>query len=444
MGDVLPNAERPSGNAGGNVPDRQSDALAAGKDFRRALGVDEDKLAQLVARNPELIEMANDRITMTLAAEMARLPEAEQSPGALRASVRAGRDLYLAVVPNPDAMVAMETICRAPKSEVTMEALGFALLKVFCTPDAISALENVTRAPSPRFAAAVGLVLILALANDPSAMETVYKHAGDWPEGFGKTMRELFESPKFRMGLEFKGETHRSLLEEASVEMDGRIKSGADELGRRGLATGVSPGEMRRLAYIADIPEEKIKAGLSFSDVIDRALAWAASAEFKARLATDKARAGVQQDGSGTGDETAADDGAAGTPESCLLALTAEPIDGDMARDEAADAAVDELKRESPGATDGQLKPSWDKEKCELRFDNAVVRHVKRSAKNIVRILDAFEEEGWPPRIDDPLPPATETRRLSETVRTLNDRLDRIRFQADGSGKGIIWKPLEA
>ncbi len=58
----------------------------------------------------------------------------------------------------------------------------------------------------------------------------------------------------------------------------------------------------------------------------------------------------------------------------------------------------------------------------------------------------AFQEEGWPVRIDDPLPPVSESepkQRLRETIRSLNrnqkERL--VRFKGDGTGEGVLWEP---
>jgi hypothetical protein len=60
-------------------------------------------------------------------------------------------------------------------------------------------------------------------------------------------------------------------------------------------------------------------------------------------------------------------------------------------------------------------------------------------------ILIAFEEERWPPRIDDPLPGSPDLlpkRRLHDTIKSLNrnqkNRL--VRFMGDGTGEGVRWE----
>ena len=62
-------------------------------------------------------------------------------------------------------------------------------------------------------------------------------------------------------------------------------------------------------------------------------------------------------------------------------------------------------------------------------------------------ILAAFEESGWPPRLDDPLPPVPDMdskRRLRDATARLNGNQKRrlIRFHGDGSGRGLCWEFL--
>jgi hypothetical protein len=92
----------------------------------------------------------------------------------------------------------------------------------------------------------------------------------------------------------------------------------------------------------------------------------------------------------------------------------------------------------------GQEKPSWDGDRRELRYGGKVAKRFRQGARNQVVILASFEELGWPPRIDDPLPGragAVARQRLADAVRRLNQNGDGIRFELDGSGEGIIWSP---
>jgi hypothetical protein len=108
--------------------------------------------------------------------------------------------------------------------------------------------------------------------------------------------------------------------------------------------------------------------------------------------------------------------------------------------------ARDELPPQQSAAARAHLLPLWDKERQELRMGELVVKQFKLPAPNQELILASFQEEGWPPRIDDPLPPQPDQdakRRLHDTIITLNrhqkNRL--IRFSGDGSGEGVRWEP---
>jgi len=95
------------------------------------------------------------------------------------------------------------------------------------------------------------------------------------------------------------------------------------------------------------------------------------------------------------------------------------------------------------------LTPTWDRYRQELKVGNTVVKRFRVPAANQEAILAAFEEEHWPPRIDDPLPPHREQsskRRLQETIKSLNrnQKKSMIRFLGDGSGQGVLWEFCEA
>jgi hypothetical protein len=86
--------------------------------------------------------------------------------------------------------------------------------------------------------------------------------------------------------------------------------------------------------------------------------------------------------------------------------------------------------------------PKWDATGLELRFHGRPIRTLSPRAKNCKRILDAFHDDGWPPRIESPLPGGRDSRKLRETVRTLNDGLTSIRFFCDGTGEGVSWQEV--
>ena len=89
--------------------------------------------------------------------------------------------------------------------------------------------------------------------------------------------------------------------------------------------------------------------------------------------------------------------------------------------------------------------PAWDAERRELRLGSMLVKQFKWPAMNQELILSAFHEEGWPARIDDPLPPHPEQdskRRLSDTIKCLNRKQQNrlLHFRSDGTGEGVIWE----
>ena len=93
------------------------------------------------------------------------------------------------------------------------------------------------------------------------------------------------------------------------------------------------------------------------------------------------------------------------------------------------------------------LLPTWNSERRELRLGGIVVKRFRQPAKNQETILAAFQEEGWPSRIDDPLPGGDNGAaqdHLHDAIRRLNQQKKRlIRFLSDGTGKGILWELCE-
>jgi hypothetical protein len=90
--------------------------------------------------------------------------------------------------------------------------------------------------------------------------------------------------------------------------------------------------------------------------------------------------------------------------------------------------------------------PAWDPSRRVLSYDGQTVKRFTRSAVNQERILSAFEEEGWPPRVLDPLAPHLAQdikQRLADTIKSLNRGQANalIHFCGDGTGEGILWKP---
>lgn len=91
------------------------------------------------------------------------------------------------------------------------------------------------------------------------------------------------------------------------------------------------------------------------------------------------------------------------------------------------------------------MSPTWDRDRQQLRVGKVIVKEFKVPASNQEAILAAFQEENWPPRIDDPLSPVPDQdpkRRLHDTINSLNRNQKQalVRFLGDGSGQGVRWE----
>ncbi len=90
------------------------------------------------------------------------------------------------------------------------------------------------------------------------------------------------------------------------------------------------------------------------------------------------------------------------------------------------------------------LVPVWDRDRQELRLGKTIIKQFKVPAPNQELVLASFQEDAWPVRIDDPLPPNVEIdpkRRLHDTINSLNrnQKQNLIRFMGDGRGQGVRW-----
>lgn len=90
--------------------------------------------------------------------------------------------------------------------------------------------------------------------------------------------------------------------------------------------------------------------------------------------------------------------------------------------------------------------PHWDLKLRRLMYQGKLIKHFRCPAQNQETILSAFQEEGWPQRISDPIPPSKETdskQRLHDAIRSLNRNQTNllIKFHGDGTGEGVLWSP---
>ena len=93
--------------------------------------------------------------------------------------------------------------------------------------------------------------------------------------------------------------------------------------------------------------------------------------------------------------------------------------------------------------------PRWERESRALYWDRQIVKRLKQPSRNQMIVLMAFEEEDWPCRIADALPPTRgidPKRRLHDTIKCLNRHQEQrlLHFSGDGSGEGVRWESLAA
>jgi hypothetical protein len=94
-------------------------------------------------------------------------------------------------------------------------------------------------------------------------------------------------------------------------------------------------------------------------------------------------------------------------------------------------------------------RPRWDRTARQLLLGDHVVKRYRVPSPCQETILQVFDEAGWLPYIDDPLPPHNgEDRRirLRNSVKALNghQRIFLLRFTLNGNGKGVHWEPVSS
>jgi len=108
-----------------------------------------------------------------------------------------------------------------------------------------------------------------------------------------------------------------------------------------------------------------------------------------------------------------------------------------------------ELSAAIMGRGPSDVKPLWEARNRELRVDGIIVKRFRVPAGNQELILSAFQEEGWPAYIDDPLPTKSEVsskRRLHNAITRLNggQLAPLLRFHGNGNGEGVGWQFLDS
>ena len=92
-------------------------------------------------------------------------------------------------------------------------------------------------------------------------------------------------------------------------------------------------------------------------------------------------------------------------------------------------------------------RPRWDGRRGNLWFGHHLCKHFPQPEQDECLVLAAFEKEGWPGRIHDPLPskPDADARqRLADKARRLNEQNPFLRFELDAASLAMVWAPQGA
>jgi hypothetical protein len=110
--------------------------------------------------------------------------------------------------------------------------------------------------------------------------------------------------------------------------------------------------------------------------------------------------------------------------------------------EQAGPAAAGSSAHSAPG-----LVPCWDRLRRSLLLGAEVIKEFRRPAPAQETILDAFQEEGWPAGIDNPLGSAAgrlAEERLHDAINKLNagQQTRRLHFRSTNGGQGVLWRLL--
>lgn len=116
---------------------------------------------------------------------------------------------------------------------------------------------------------------------------------------------------------------------------------------------------------------------------------------------------------------------------------------------QANDIAAKGCDLQGPFVARNETVPHWNPDRHELTLGGLLVKRFRLPSANQEKVLEVFEEEEWPPRIDDPLAPfgnANPKRRLHDCIRNLNrnQRNPLLRFRGDGTGEGVLWERIDS
>lgn len=88
----------------------------------------------------------------------------------------------------------------------------------------------------------------------------------------------------------------------------------------------------------------------------------------------------------------------------------------------------------------GANVPDWDPGSRKLWYRGKLCRRFKKVAPAQMALIAAFEEKGWPRRLELP----SLAHRLPDTLANMKPDMKVIRFHRDGDGIAVCWKPIRS
>jgi hypothetical protein len=87
-----------------------------------------------------------------------------------------------------------------------------------------------------------------------------------------------------------------------------------------------------------------------------------------------------------------------------------------------------------------RVTPRWDADAWQLGYGSRLARERKRGAPMVQKVLDAFDDAGWPDRIPSPF--GEDAERLHNTLNRLrgNGKLKHITFESSDGGDLVWWR----
>lgn len=90
-------------------------------------------------------------------------------------------------------------------------------------------------------------------------------------------------------------------------------------------------------------------------------------------------------------------------------------------------------------------KIDWDRDLGRLTFDGQTIRNIKvfKIPSNVERILNAFQQAGWPSSVLNPLDDPLDPEKLHQAIKELNKYKKYVRFSARGGASFVVWTILD-